>query len=714
MPEKRRRVGKMAKVEPTLDLMDDRVPEDTADKPEIASTLMDQKAPEDRGVCSNQSDSIGLPRAGSAEVPDFVCLYYTLVLDGAVPRGYLHEFLSLEGHVRTAAERADRRNSSITNFSAAGWLHLQKSSQQKSERSERDAFDQLVLASTLKPRKFRSKCQEHAFQGPSARQDAESAERTKWLNVLADILIATPTPMGALLRADPAARKILGAGRRASTIRARVRTIRKFLVWLGAEHTLPYPDNYLRLIEYMQVRHSEPCPRGSLKLVHVAFVFMEELAGVRERFTDVPLYASARKELMASSPPTSESKQAHRYPIIVLAALEEFFADSCQPVYLRIFAWWLMLQSWGTLRFSDHRGLEPINLRIEGGSLLAKLTRSKTLGSDKPVSSRLVVVDREAYVRNSSWLADGLHLLRLQAPFERDYLLPAPSDNFAGVRMRELRYDTAFGIQSRIISQLCYRGQKLFNFVFPHYWSPHSGRNFLPTAAASLGFTAPDRNLLGGWSARGSEQYNRLAKYKIAQIQREVVKCIWNKDSQDPLSESDTLREFAEFLRTNLVSETQIARSIHILSSRQYTETERAQQDDLPPAGVLLEEELEVDDCFMDLTPEEIINEKRQAWNKEKTKKLGSDPKKYRAELRTSLQPGFYVSISPKKRIRTVHRLGQCYLIPGLDYVRYEYLGASMPDPAMFDLTCKWCAKGVGFDASSGTDTSSSSEDPLE
>ena len=35
-----------------------------------------------------------------------------------------------------------------------------------------------------------------------------------------------------------------------------------------------------------------------------------------------------------------------------------------------------------------------------------------------------------------------------------------------GVRIRELRCDTAFGIQSRIISQLCYKAQKLFNFGF--------------------------------------------------------------------------------------------------------------------------------------------------------------------------------------------------------------------------------------------------------
>ena len=74
------------------------------------------------------------------------------------------------------------------------------------------------------------------------------------------------------------------------------------------------------------------------------------------------------------------------------------------------------------------------------------------------------------------------------------------------------------------------------------------------------------------------------------------------------------------------------------------------------------------------------------------------------------------ISISPKKKIRTVHRLvTDCYRIPGFDYVRYDYLESRLqPEEDLFDLTCMWRAKGVGFDASSGTDTSSSSEDALD
>ena len=61
-------------------------------------------------------------------------------------------------------------------------------------------------------------------------------------------------------------------------------------------------------------------------------------------------------------------------------------------------------------------------MRLEAGALIAKLTRSKTLGIDTLVSSRRVIVDPEVYFRNRHWVVDGWNLLQIKAPSERDYL----------------------------------------------------------------------------------------------------------------------------------------------------------------------------------------------------------------------------------------------------------------------------------------------------
>ena len=120
---------------------------------------------------------------------------------------------------------------------------LQKQMSQAALESSSVA-DQLMIAVDLKPRRFRTKWQQACYEGPTARKDAESAERVRWLSLLADLSRNTDTPM-----------------------RSRVRSIRKFLEWLSAAHYVAFPVHWKQLVEYLQVRLSEFCVRGSLKLV---------------------------------------------------------------------------------------------------------------------------------------------------------------------------------------------------------------------------------------------------------------------------------------------------------------------------------------------------------------------------------------------------------------------------------------------------------------
>ena len=53
-------------------------------------------------------------------------------------------------------------------------------------------------------------------------------------------------------------------------------------------------------------------------------------------------------------------------------------------------------------------------------------------------------------------------------------------------------------------------------------------------------------------------------------------------------------------------------------------------------------------------------------------------------------------------------------MLLGVDYMTYEYVGASFPDADSYDTVCKWCAKSKDFQSdpnSSCTNTSSTSED---
>ena len=106
----------------------------------------------------------------------------------------------------------------------------------------------------------------------------------------------------------------------------------------------------------------------------------------------------------------------------------------------------VLVQSWGPLRFDDHRGLLPREFAVTSTGLQARLTRSKVSGSDKHLNYRTVIIHPSAYIQRESWLSVGWKLLQEGAPHERDYLLPAPTNNYQGFKIKELKYSTAFAV----------------------------------------------------------------------------------------------------------------------------------------------------------------------------------------------------------------------------------------------------------------------------
>ena len=105
--------------------------------------------------------------------------------------------------------------------------------------------------------------------------------------------------------------------------------------------------------------------------------------------------------------------------------------------------------------------------------------------------------------------------------------------------------------------------------------------------------------------------------------------------------------------------------------------------------------------------------EKQQGWNRSRSDLLGVDHKQTRNILRAELAPG-KKSCSGKRRIKVLHRLGHCCMLLGVDYMTYEYVGASFPDADSYDMVGTSCAMSKDLESdpnSSCTNTSSTSED---
>ena len=189
------------------------------------------------------------------------------------------------------------------------------------------------------------------------------------------------------------------------------------------------------------------------------------LAGVspQERFTDSQLYNVLYSQLLVATLPGSPAMQACRVLTAMIVALEHLVVCARSPRYFRAFAWWLLIQSWATLSFSDHRGIVPNSVKIDETGLSAQLTRSKTLGADRTVASPPLVIDRCCYLAVTGWMQEGWRVLKDVADYPpRDYLNPFPSSNGHGCKRRELSYETASAMQNRVLRMVKLGDEPLF------------------------------------------------------------------------------------------------------------------------------------------------------------------------------------------------------------------------------------------------------------
>ena len=285
--------------------------------------------------------------------------------------------------------------------------------------------------------------------------------------------------MGQLLKENPQNLDLLGAGRRASTLRSGVRGVKKFLGWLAAAHGLSFQKSWRYSSEYLQLRLAEPCVRGALKHTHSCRIFLQEVAGVSIKHTDKALSVGHQKRDhgRGAARPSAQAGAAVSDRALGCTGRSHQGPGS-ETVLESVRLVGVGTKPWGTLRFDDHRGILPSGVVADSSGMHAKLTRSKVSGPDKKVVFRIVVVDAGAFVQHRDWFVVRWKVLCEAAPCERDVLMPTPTNNCKGCRYAELQSHTALAIQSRIIAHAAYRGQRMFNSATP------SGRNYLRSAAA--------------------------------------------------------------------------------------------------------------------------------------------------------------------------------------------------------------------------------------
>ena len=93
-----------------------------------------------------------------------------------------------------------------------------------------------------------------------------------------------------------------------------------------------------------------------------------------------------------------------------------------------------------------------------------------------------------------------------------------------GCGRQELRYNTAYALQNRLLSALQDGHDRMLHPSLTSFWTPpSSSHNLMPNTAAVLGCTKEDRDFFGGWSDQGSDRHTRIARFRISNQQRAVT-----------------------------------------------------------------------------------------------------------------------------------------------------------------------------------------------
>ena len=231
-----------------------------------------------------------------------------------------------------------------------------------------------------------------------------------------------------------------------------------------------------------------------------------------------------------------------------------------------------------------------------------------------------------------------------------------------------------------------------------HCWTPHSGRNFLLSATGALGYAKHERDVLGGWSAQGCERKTRLAKQRITVMQSAVVRALQDKSNPDPLCEEESHQSLEAFMREVRMPLPEIERTTKLVASRVLACT--VQEVPEPPAVLQStdQEELVVEQEPSDQEVESPLKKRKEnlhtVYSSSRSELLGRDPRSVRAELRDKLEPGYHFSETGRNSTLILHKLGECFAIPGLDYVKFHLLGLAMPEKTRYHQICKLCARG--------------------
>ena len=537
------------------------------------------------------------------------------------------------------------------------------------------------------------------------RERAEEAERVRWIRSLAVLLYVGRTPIsldfGSAMELGESRR--VGKGRRPSTLRKHVKTWEKFVLWLKGAYNIEWPDAPCHFIDYLEERAAEPCGKSIPLSLLKTLMFMESSAEVPKmaQISVHPAVSNSMQEitrfLETASP--SEIRKANMFPVKVVMAFERAVTDDSERKFVRALAWYKLVKVWGALRHSDAQGVDYGTMKLSSRGLEAVLVRTKTTGPGKSVKRVKFYISKDAWIGIPEWLGVGWEIwdeLSLEASLtERDFLLPVPGSSLESLTRKVASYADAAALSKALLSNLK-SGEGPGHLLLPGMaamWTEHSERATLRSWAGAAAISPGSMKRLGRWKQDVDEGYDRTDRAEVEKSQAKIASFIRSSRGKvDQVDEEGLLAKIASRASEQGFEPTVASEQLMLLSY-------------FGPDTDPVSEDTEQFESASDSEGFVEVRSENEA--------LEDDPKPDApATLANEVRGKFFVSIVGRSRLKTLHRSGECYRVPGIHYKEFLDLGDQWPDKTAYRKACKVCfPKQVGPSGSDDKESSSSEDE---
>ena len=551
-----------------------------------------------------------------------------------------------------------------------------------------------------------------------ARKKAEQRSREKWAQRILEILVQSGMPFGCEYvskgwgPSSPEALRCL-RGLRPASLKKRATDIGPFLRYVWGVFGKRWPTDPSEILSYFAVKAEEGASRSIYRSVQLSIKYFEEAGEqVKDfRLAELDSIVGAMKEYESRKRADDADlgktrRQAAPLLVKILGCLEKIVVDPSEKTYVRAYAWYRLLRHWASMRFDDGNGLNPDSLIARARGVFGTLSRTKTSGADKGLTTLPIYVSNEAYV-DKDWLTVGLDIWKNELNFPRDYFLVLPNLDYSHHCGKRARYSDAQYLSKQLLSGL--KDESGDALLIPQavgFWTEHSDRTGLDSWLGALSVGADKRRFVGRWAAKGSEDtYVRTAVRIVENCQRLAAKHAKSefRGGPDFLGEEETLHQLAVFLRDAGVDEQAIAEQCERLTSADFTLAPDPIVS-MNSDGLLISQQLPLEEPSVSEVQHQAILD----GNLGAAMSIADDADEVLedellkgqnlAKLLDSAEPegqdevmGFVVSITRGGRCRRLHFVGGCFRIPGEHYKNFEGFGQSVPEDHQYNLRCRDC-----------------------